>query len=138
MIWRETKSAGGVDGEELVRLGQLDRGTGVLQVIALGKLTGRLLIGVVDLLHVDFGHNVEARVFCHSRLLSIRSTRTGRLLFGRWLVGLLGGGKDVFWDGDTRFLRLVDGHIGRAVAIAVDDLLGLLLLGRENRDLANA
>ena len=62
----------GGDGEELVRLGQLDRGAGVFQVIALGEFARRLLVGVVDLLQVDFGHNVEARVFCHSRFLSMR------------------------------------------------------------------
>lgn len=64
----------GVDRKELVALRKLDRGTGILQVIALGNLARGLLEGVVDLLHVDLGHDVEAGIFCHDVSFRVRAT----------------------------------------------------------------
>ena len=63
----------GVDRKELVALRKLDRGAGILQVIALGNLARGLLEGVVDLLHVDLGHDVEAGIFSHDVSFRVRA-----------------------------------------------------------------
>ena len=55
----------GIDRKELVALRKLDGGAGVLEVIALRDLACGLLEGVIDLLHIDLGHNVEAGIFSH-------------------------------------------------------------------------
>ena len=61
---------GCLHGHDALGLVELDGGVGVLEVVALHELLGRLLVGVVDLLHVDFGNDVEAAVFgCHVSLL---------------------------------------------------------------------
>ena len=63
----------GVDRKELVALRKLDRGAGILKVIALGNLARGLLEGVVDLLHVDLGHDVEAGIFSHDVSFRVRA-----------------------------------------------------------------
>ena len=63
----------GVDRKELVALRKLDRGAGILKVIALGNLARGLLKGVVDLLHVDLGHDVEAGIFSHDVSFRVRA-----------------------------------------------------------------
>ena len=47
------------DGEHLVLLAELDGGTRLTQVVALSELTGRLLEGVVYLLHIDRRDNIK-------------------------------------------------------------------------------
>ena len=63
----------GVDRKELVALRKLNRGAGILQVIALGNLARGLLEGVVDLLHIDLGHDVEAGIFSHDVSFRVRA-----------------------------------------------------------------
>ena len=63
----------GVDRKELVALRKLDRGARILKVIALGNLARGLLEGVVDLLHVDLGHDVEAGIFSHDVSFRVRA-----------------------------------------------------------------
>ena len=54
-----------VQRERLLGLAELDRRARVLEVVALHELLGRLLVGVVDLLQVDLGDDVEAVVLGH-------------------------------------------------------------------------
>ena len=57
---------GGQD-ERAVRLDELDGGGRALEVVALRDLLARLVEGVVDLLEVDGGGDVERRGGCHGR-----------------------------------------------------------------------
>ena len=52
---------------------QGDLGARVLQIVALGELLSGLLEGVVDLLHVDLGHDVEAGIFSHDVSFRVRA-----------------------------------------------------------------
>ena len=63
----------GVNRKELVALRKLDRSAGILKVIALGNLARGLLKGIVDLLHVDLGHDVEAGIFSHDVSFRVRA-----------------------------------------------------------------
>ena len=67
------KVSRGADRKELVALRKLDRGAGILKVIALGNLARGLLKGVIDLLHVDLGHDVEAGIFSHDVSFRVRA-----------------------------------------------------------------
>ena len=62
-----------MDRKELVALRKLDSGAGILQVIALGNLARSLLEGIIDLLHVDLGHDVEAGIFSHDVSFRVRA-----------------------------------------------------------------
>ena len=132
----------GVDRKELVALRKLDRGAGILKVIALGNLARGLLKGIIDLLHVDLGHDVEAGIFSHdvnpfayertsscrknSRLESVRSLPVGG---GIGAVRGLGIGS-ISSVGTF-------GAIGTVSALAVLGL-GRLLLGNGNRHACHA
>jgi hypothetical protein len=67
------KVSRGVDRKELVALRKLNGGARILKVIALGNLARGLLEGVVDLLHVDLGHDVEAGIFSHDVSFRVRA-----------------------------------------------------------------
>ena len=66
----------------LLLLVERQLGAGAFQVVALRQLFLRLLICIVDFLHVDGGHYIEARFLGHDVRLSTNKMNTLMTSFG--------------------------------------------------------